>query len=460
MNEALPEIAGYSSFRLIGRGGSAFVFRARQDQLERDVAVKVLRPGNVDDHTKTLFDVERKVLGWLPKHQNVITVYDSGFTTAGDPYLSMELCPAGSLWSLLKSDGPLDHALAVRCGLRIASALALSHRLGMMHRDVKPENVLISDDGEPVLSDFGIAAFLGTNASSTDGRWSPHHVAPEILRGAEPSASTDLYSLGSTIFTSLVGRYPHQAVAGEQLTMDRILARVVDPQWVPVVPETIDAPRELKVLLASLLAKDVRRRMTPADEVVLAFRRIERLLSTEQRRLPLISRSTATTLAPEAPTPITSAHSAPVNESRADADETRAARSSAVGEITPLTRATDQMGSVGSTRPLRPTSTKPIAFTVLFLVATVAVVVTAVALTTRTSRPVRPFRPTSIPGNVPSAQSGLRLSAPSNISFRRLGEQAEVTWRPNADPGVEYEVEVLHDGEIVDSINVSKPQFA
>jgi serine/threonine protein kinase len=404
-----------------------------------------LRPGSVDDDTKILFDVERKVLGRLPKHQNIITVFDSGFSKAGDPYLSMELCPSGSLWSLVKSDGPLRADQAVRCGLRIASALALSHRLGIVHRDVKPENVLISDEGEPVLSDFGIAAFLGTNASSSsDGRWSPHHVAPEILRGAEPSASTDLYSLGSTIFAALVGRYPHQSVVGEQLTMDRILARVVDPQWMPVVPESIDAPRELSVLLASLLAKDVRRRMTPADEVVSAFRRIERVLGTETRQLPLAGRTSPAKVIRTAP--IT------VFEPESDVDKTAVAKTS-LANTDPAPIATPEPSS----RARRRFANQPVSLAAVFLVAAVAVVVTAVALTTRTGRPVRAFTPTSIPGNVPNAQSGLRLSAPSRISFRRLGEQAEVSWLPNADPGAQYEIEVFHDGEIVDSIIVTQP---
>jgi serine/threonine-protein kinase PknK len=285
--EHLPVIAGYSQLRLIGRGGSATVYRAHQERLERDVAIKVLRPASIDDRTRELFDAERRLLGQLPKHQNIVTMFDSGFSDQGDPFLVMELCPSGSVAGLVKAEGPLSLELVARVGLRVATALDFAHRRNMIHRDVKPENILISDLGEPVLSDFGIASVLDQDGTTTDRAFSPHHVAPEVLRGVTPARSGDLYALGSSIFTLLVGHAPHQQFAGERLQIHQVLLRVSDLSYPIGIPSTIDAPKELRQLVKSLLSKDPLRRTSQAIEAVEAFRQVEIDLGTDRREVPL-----------------------------------------------------------------------------------------------------------------------------------------------------------------------------
>jgi serine/threonine protein kinase len=269
----VPVIAGLSNFELLGKGGSAIVFRARQDQLERSVAVKVLR-GAIDEQSRRLFDIERRILGSLPKHMNIVSVYDSGFTSDGDPYLVMELCSRGSLAAQIRAVGPLSIEEVVRLGTRMSSALAFAHKRQMVHRDVKPENVLISDSGEPVLSDFGIASVIGAEAVTTEGGLSPHHVAPELLRGAPATASTDIYSLGSTLFNALLGHAPHQKSADETLSVAQVLTRVAVQPSV-VIPSRVSVPKQLLMVINAMLEKDPSKRVEYTDDVIAVFQKLE-----------------------------------------------------------------------------------------------------------------------------------------------------------------------------------------
>ncbi len=502
MNEAPPTIEGFSGFRLIGRGGSALVFRARQDQLERDVALKVLRLGLSDERTRALFDVERRALGRLPKHQNIVTVFGSGFTLAGDPYLSMELCPSGSLASLVKGEGPLGVELTARCGLRVAGALAIAHRNNMVHRDVKPENVLISDQGEPVLSDFGIASLIEQDSTATEGAWSPNHVAPEVLRGTRPSEVTDLYSLGSTLFTLLVGHAPHLKQAGERLPISTILNRVVDMNWVPAIPDQLDVPRELRLVILSLLSKDPRRRITPADEVVAAFRRVEKGIDSEHRTLMLPTRHLDDLVldnrqaADEADDAThlekgnrsfgllnrTSSRSArssrDVSSRPTDADglgvdpsnsvsfgksaEADPQRSSAMFDVDatmiarqPGTPRVEPFATAESLQPVpasTPTSApKMMAFLGLILVCVVGLV----AFTARRNPEAVSIVTTAMPGGVVSGP--INLYAPPDVSLRQIGSAVEVFWTPHANPGVSYEVEVVVGAQRVDFAETAQP---
>ncbi len=269
----VPVVAGLSNFELLGKGGSAIVFRARQDQLERSVAVKVLR-GAIDEQSRRLFDIERRILGSLPKHMNIVSVYDSGFTADGDPYLVMELCSRGSLAAQIRASGPLTIEEVVRLGTRMSSALAFAHKRQMVHRDVKPENVLISDSGEPVLSDFGIASVIGAEAVTTEGGLSPHHVAPELLRGAPATASTDIYSLGSTLFNALLGHAPHQQSADETLSVAQVLTRVAVQPSV-VIPSRVSVPKQLLMVINAMLEKDPSKRVEYTDDVIAVFQKLE-----------------------------------------------------------------------------------------------------------------------------------------------------------------------------------------
>src|SRR5690606_39135265 len=143
----------------------------------------------------------------LAGHPNIVTVYTWGKSGAGYPYIVMEYMPGGSLADRMVAEGPLSWQEAVDIGVKVAGALETAHRAGILHRDVKPENVLLSAFGEAALGDFGIARITGGTETATGGiTGSLSHVSPEVLEGNKPNATSDVYSLASTIYALIQGR--------------------------------------------------------------------------------------------------------------------------------------------------------------------------------------------------------------------------------------------------------------
>jgi len=208
---APEEIAGYSGLEAAGHGGCGVVYRARQDDLDREVALKVLHLDLGGRAGVRRFQRECRALVRLGGHPNVVTVFETGATRSGRPYIAMEYFEHGSLQDRLAVEGPLPVPEVLRIGERIAGALAAAHAEGVLHRDVKPRNVLLSRFGEPALADFGIAALAGgADVSAGSDQLTVHHVAPEVLEGGGPSIAADVYGLGSTLYTLLAARAPHQ----------------------------------------------------------------------------------------------------------------------------------------------------------------------------------------------------------------------------------------------------------
>ena len=146
---------------------------------------------------KAAFDSERRSMGALSSHPNIVTIYDSGFTEAGQPYLTMELCES-TLYERVKQGGVLSTTDALDVGKRIAQALERAHADGIMHCDIKPQNIFFSEYGEPALGDFGIASVEDEVDESGDQRrrgLTLNFAAPELLRGGRPSSASDLLSL-------------------------------------------------------------------------------------------------------------------------------------------------------------------------------------------------------------------------------------------------------------------------
>jgi serine/threonine-protein kinase PknK len=235
-----PAIGGYSNLAVIGRGATATVYRATQDGFDRQVAVKVINVDVSDRRAQRRFQRERSLNGRLSDHPNVVTVLDSGFVNDRYPYLVTELFDQGSLADRLTRSGPLDLAAALHIGVRIAGALESAHRLGVLHRDVKPHNILLSRFGEPALADFGIAALLEMGHSVT-AALTPVHAAPEVLEGVEAGPTADVYSLASTLYTLLAGTPPFAGPAGEGMLsqMLRITTAEVPPMPRPDVPAMV-----------------------------------------------------------------------------------------------------------------------------------------------------------------------------------------------------------------------------
>jgi serine/threonine protein kinase len=221
-------VSGYENAVEVGRGGFAVVYRAWQPGFDRYVAIKVVS-NNLDARVMSRFERECVAIGALSEHPNIVTVHELGWTGDGRPFIVMEFLTGGSLGHRIEKQGPLHWRQAVEMTVKVAGALESAHLAGVLHRDVKPENVLVSRYGDVKLGDFGIARIHGYSETQTAGvtaSWS--HAPPEVINGTRPSVSSDIYSLGSTLYTLLVGQPPFHRPGDEGLLP--MLARIsTDP---------------------------------------------------------------------------------------------------------------------------------------------------------------------------------------------------------------------------------------
>ncbi|TDQ46624.1 protein kinase-like protein [Actinorugispora endophytica] len=190
------------------------MWRATDLVLTREVAVKELRlPGDLTEEERTSLlrrtTREARVAGRLT-HPNVVTVLDV-VNEDGRPWIVMELVVARTLAEIIEIAGPLPYPRVAEIGLQLMSALKAAHDEGIVHRDVKPENVMISEDGRVVLTDFGLAAWTGESALSSSGRiiGSPSYIPPERAKAGPVGPSSDLWSLGATLYSAVEGRPPY-----------------------------------------------------------------------------------------------------------------------------------------------------------------------------------------------------------------------------------------------------------
>jgi non-specific serine/threonine protein kinase len=192
------------------------VYRCRQISLDRVVAVKVLTAAF--DDSRARFLREQRALGRLTGHPNIVCALEVGETVSGYPFLVMEYHPEGSLEARIRKGGPLGVDELLRIGAKLANALEGAHSLKILHRDVKPGNVLLTDFGEPALCDFGIA-HIGGGFQTATGIFtgSPAYTAPEIISGDPPSPASDVYGLGATLFSALTGHAAFERRTGEQV---------------------------------------------------------------------------------------------------------------------------------------------------------------------------------------------------------------------------------------------------
>jgi hypothetical protein len=255
-----PAIAGYRDLARIAVGGFSTVYTAFEPALGRTVAIKVLHADAHDPTARQWFQHECELTGRLTGRANIITVFAAGSTADDRFFIAMQHLPNGSLADRLAATGPMPADEVLRVGAAMATALDAAHGAGILHRDIKPGNILVSDRGEPVLSDFGIASLVNPAGHPSDVRaFTRGHAAPELVEGHPPSVQSDIYALGSTLFTLLIGVPPTYGQSGPA-TGEHIDAQL--RQRRPDVPEGLVA------LLYRTLALDPRQRPATAAELL------------------------------------------------------------------------------------------------------------------------------------------------------------------------------------------------
>ncbi|MFI5715095.1 protein kinase [Nocardia sp. NPDC051750] len=252
---------GLTEAQEIGRGGFGVVYRCVQRALDRVVAVKVLS-SDLDSESRERFLREEHAMGRLSGHPNIVDILQVDVTAGGLPFIVMPFATHGSLERLVHDLGPLSWADTLRAGVKLAGAIESAHRTRILHRDVKPANVLLSSYGEPQLTDFGIARMPGgfrTSDSQITG--SPAFTAPEVLKGDEPTVRSDVYGLGATLFALLTGHAAFERQAGERVVAQFLR---ITTQPVPDLREQ-EIPADVADVIEQAMAQD------PADRPVSAY---------------------------------------------------------------------------------------------------------------------------------------------------------------------------------------------
>ncbi len=279
MTDLIGQVLGrYKILEQLGVGGMAAVFKAYDTRLERDVAIKVLRteqfPPAILERIQKRFEREAKALARL-SHPNIVNVHDFG-DYEGQPFLVMEYLPGGTLKDRLGK--PMAWQEACRILLPIASALTYAHEHGILHRDVKPSNILFTDRGQPRLTDFGIAKILdlegGETLTSTGvGIGTPEYMSPEQGLGNPVNAATDIYSLGVVLYEMITGRKPYTADTPMSVVVKHLNEPLPRPAgFIPSLPKAVE-----DTLLKSL-AKNPQERFQGMGEFSAA---LEKLLLVE-----------------------------------------------------------------------------------------------------------------------------------------------------------------------------------
>jgi eukaryotic-like serine/threonine-protein kinase len=256
-----PRVIGqrYQLQDQIGRGGMATVFRAHDVQLDREVAVKIMRPDLGDDAQFVVrFEAEARRAASVT-HPNVVSVYDVG--TDGSPYMVMELVRGGDVATALASDGRLDPRRAAELAADTAGALQAAHDAGLVHRDVKPGNILLAADGRARVADFGIARATGEDGLTRTGATlgSVEYFSPEQARGEPVTPASDVYALGVVLYEMLTGRRPFVGDSPYAVATARLGQPAPDPRG--VVP---DLPAELAEITMRAMALEPSERFESA----------------------------------------------------------------------------------------------------------------------------------------------------------------------------------------------------
>ena len=262
----------YEILEKIGDGGMAFVYKAKDKSLNREVAVKVLRPEFVDDEEfLAKFKREAEAVASL-SHPNIVNVYDVG-EDGKVHYIVMEYVDGRNLKDIVKNEGKLDLYTSLDITKQIALGLGAAHRKRIIHRDIKPHNILISNDGLVKVADFGIAKAASnstiTNIGSIIG--SVHYFSPEQAKGKYVNNTTDLYSLGIVLYEMLLGKIPFKGDSPVSIALQHINEVIEFSQ-----EEKLEIPQSVRTIIRKLTAKSSGDRYQSAYELIEDIEYIEK----------------------------------------------------------------------------------------------------------------------------------------------------------------------------------------
>ena len=254
----------YEILEIIGKGGMATVYKAQDKMLKRYVAVKVLREEfTTDEEFIKRFNTEAQSAASLT-HPNIVSIYDVGIEN-NIYYIVMELIQGKTLKQIIDEDGVLPWKWALNVAIQIASALEVAHKNNIVHRDIKPHNIIITEDGVAKVTDFGIAKAVSNSTITAFGTTigSVHYFSPEHARGGYTDAKSDLYSLGVVMYEMLTGRVPFDADTAVSIALKHMQEKPVEPiKLNPSIPYSVN-----KIILKAM-EKDTNLRYQSATEML------------------------------------------------------------------------------------------------------------------------------------------------------------------------------------------------
>lgn len=279
-----PVLSGFTFVQVLGSGGFADVFLYEQQLPRRQVAVKVLLPEVVNPRVRDMFQSETQLMSQLSTHPSILSVFEAGVSTDGRPYLVTEVCPSGYGERFRAQRIPVAEVL--RVGIRISAALETAHRANVLHRDIKPGNILTTAYGHPVLSDFGIASSVYHGDDSGAVGLSVPWSAPEVIReSTSGTTASEVWSLAATVYSLLAGRTPFE-VPGKENTPGHLAGRILKSSPQPIGRE--DVPDELVQVLTKAMSKNPIERPHSALEFARQLQAVEETMGLPQTPIDVV----------------------------------------------------------------------------------------------------------------------------------------------------------------------------